>query len=528
MLAHAGYLLATVQKLWSREHYQFFPIVVIGVAVLAWLRLQDFVSTHNPGLSLRVVFYGTVSCLLFGTAAFLHSNWLGSLSMLASLWTLIWFVGGSQLASQLRGPCALLLLIVPLPLNLDLQLVLGLQKTATNFASSLLDMCGLRHAISGVAIKTLEKSFMVAEACSGVHSLFSCLCVMAVVCTLLQYGVIRVLLNLLQTVGWVIAANALRVFLIVYSYKVWGVSLESGWRHDLLGGSTYVLALLFSLSTDRLFLYLVPAHRYDSLTDMLNYGAGTVTTQVAQSIEGSGKSVKNFLNKPRLKEPSSTIVAFATVILIFFPVGALSASGFLRSAAPQGIAVNSEFKKQLQTAMRSADLLPASIGQWTLSENVAVDSKSKAPHVYTYTGSGLTVTFSVHRFFNTWNDVWPAYKGQGWKLEKSSDNENSGSHYARTISLYGDDSKHATSVSSCFDSQLRALEPTDAGSLVVLLLQRAGLKEKSSLHVPPVFQVELFCESEDQLLTEERQNLESLFFELSENVLTAIEETEVE
>jgi hypothetical protein len=60
---------------------------------------------------------GSVSILLFAGAAILHSNLLGSLTILSSLWTLVWFFGGQRVADLLRGPVFLLLLIVPLPWN---------------------------------------------------------------------------------------------------------------------------------------------------------------------------------------------------------------------------------------------------------------------------------------------------------------------------------------------------------------------------------------------------------------------------
>ena len=79
-----------------------------------------------------------------------------------------WFFGGFDIAGKLSGPVFLLLLMIPIPLNFDLKLVIWLQKVATAAASSLLDMLQVWHNTSGVAITTVQRSFMVEEASSKV------------------------------------------------------------------------------------------------------------------------------------------------------------------------------------------------------------------------------------------------------------------------------------------------------------------------------------------------------------------------
>lgn len=174
LLLHAAFLLQTAARLWERDHYRFFPVILCAVGLLVWFRIDGFKWNHTPQLSLRVIILGIVSLGLFTAATVLHSSFLGSVTALCSLWTCIWFLGGVELADRLRGPVFMLVLLIPLPLGKDLSLVVSLQKFASAAASSLLDVVDVRHLTSGVAITTVDKNYMVNEACSGIHSLFSC------------------------------------------------------------------------------------------------------------------------------------------------------------------------------------------------------------------------------------------------------------------------------------------------------------------------------------------------------------------
>lgn len=520
VVSHLLFVWATAQRLASRDHYQFFPVVLIGVGVLVWFRVGDFKNKHKPKISVRVVAYGILACLLFVTANLLNSNWLGILSCILSLWTLVWFVGGSKLVNLVRGPLALLLLIVPLPMDLDLRLVLWLQQVATNCASSLLDMAGLRHGISGVAIMTEQKSFMVAEACSGVHSLFSCLSVIGVVCVLQRYGTFRCLLNIAQTIAWVLAANTLRVFLIVYSYKVWEVNLESGLPHDLLGAGTYCLALILALSTDRFFLFLVPASSLGSLAET-SLDDAAPSGQAAKTLIESGDSVKKFLNKPRVKEHRSTIVMFVVVFLFFVPIAALGATGVIGGPSLHSPAVNVTFQDML-SAIRLTEHVPAKIGPWSLAAAEDTPAVADSP---VYVKGGLKVRLSMNRSLSQWNDLLPMYQQQGLKLQQVTDSLPAAGKQLKTLSMYDDAGQYTTSVSACFDSKLRTLrENTSSGSPVTTLLRRLGLKSPDYQPTLPVFQLELSCSDSGQLLLEERQSMESLFHGVSEAVCQALRE----
>src|SRR5690606_29788976 len=127
---------------------------------------------------------------------------LGWVSFLLFLWTAAHLLLAPGTMARIRQSFAVLLLIIPLPLNLDTRLVVWLQKLATEQGGLLLDYVGLHHSVSGVSVRVPERVFLIDDACSGIHSLFSALATMLVFSVYCRYGLIRTLVTLLQTAFW--------------------------------------------------------------------------------------------------------------------------------------------------------------------------------------------------------------------------------------------------------------------------------------------------------------------------------------
>ena len=537
LLLHAGFFCGLAVWLWSRDHYQFFPLVLCGSAALAWYRLQDAKWNHTPCLTLRVAGLGTAACMLFAAAALIQSNWLGSLAGILSLWALIWFYGGFDIADRLRGPVFLLLLTIPIPLNFDLKLVIWLQKVATAAASSLLDMLQVWHNTSGVAITTVQRSFMVEEACSGIHSLFSCLCAVIFVCVLRRSGFLRIVINAIQTAGWVIAANAIRVFLVIYAFSKWDLPLDKGWPHEALGVATYALALVLSLSTDRLFLFFVPTSHIPFVDAGATYSAsGNVVSQLLTFIGTSRKRLNRFLNQGRLAERLSISIVASVLVLLFAPFAFVDYSRLLASskavAGESGIAGAPNLDGNLSEVVPD-NAVPHKVEQWQLVNTDRVNRTPDDPQgtnstVFTFAGEGLTVRFSVDGYYSEWHDLAYCYTALDWKLKSQQNYKDaSAGNHATQLSLYTDDGQYSVSYFSCFDSQLQSVKPGAATIGVIptfsVLMERLpwsspSRPEKATI-VPPIFQLQLMCSSSHELLDYERENLQRLFSVLSQHAL---------
>jgi exosortase/archaeosortase family protein len=112
---------------------------------------------------------------------------------------------------------------------------------------------------------------MVAEACSGLQSLFTILFLAALVFCLKRRSLIHGLC--LLSFGLILSGmmNILRVVTIAVAWEVNGTDLSTGWPHDTLGYLCLGLAAAMLLSADRLLEFLL-----DPLLDVRRHGGGSL------------------------------------------------------------------------------------------------------------------------------------------------------------------------------------------------------------------------------------------------------------
>jgi exosortase len=525
LLIHAPFLIGWGKWMSGREHYQFFPLILVGFVSLVWHKIRLLQWPEGPIFSVRCGIYLLASWVLYFLVVRTNSHWIGLISCLMALWTTVWFFGGTSVADELRGPFVFLILLVPLPLNMDLQCIVGLQKVATWLASGVLDLMELRHTVSGVALRTAQKAFMVEEACSGIHSLFSAVSAMIFFGVYCRYGVPRLVLTLLQVVFWVVAANAFRVFILVYADSRYQVALDTGWRHETLSLVTYALVLVFSLSTDQLLRFLFPISQGAVLS------AQEELTEVL--FKPPREFLANFLDKPVLKGKLVLLVPATLAMLMYVPLAGMVLAGQLRHSS----AVPSAYDMQSVGAMStlSGDTLPASIAGWTRGKFQAIqrdpaDSFGMTSSIWEFSGHGMTVSVSVDGMYSEFHDLAFCYIGSGWKLFAGDNGLIETNQvvlpHTRLI-LYKNSGEYAAVYFTCFDSQRTAVNPPEAsGNLLRALKNRlvsGGLigTQKAPI-VPPVFQVQLMATSGQELLPHEIHVLEELFGNVRAQILTQL------
>ena len=147
-VACAPLLWILAQRLWRSEHYQFFPIAILGAGYLAYTQLGD-PRAIVPGSGLLRNVTTLVVLLLTTVAVFLESPWLLAAVALVALLCFFYGLGGWSLVRRWFPAWVVLSLAVPLPLGIDLQLIIVLQRVATRWASGCLDLLGYRHLVRG-------------------------------------------------------------------------------------------------------------------------------------------------------------------------------------------------------------------------------------------------------------------------------------------------------------------------------------------------------------------------------------------
>ncbi len=223
---------------WERGPlYVWLPLLLIGFALLV-----HATKVRSPWLSL-VSFQATSLAII----AFLWS-WSGVRSFFAG-WAFCWMA-------------------LPLPGNLDVRLINHLREFTTSWSSSLLDYLGVLHRVNGNVIDIPGISLFIADACTGIHSLFV-LITAAFFWGLWQRRTVpHTILLLLGTVSVVLIENVARVTLVTYLCES-DTRYSEGWRHSLIGFALFGISLTLIASLDGLILFLLPVKDWSFIATLL-------------------------------------------------------------------------------------------------------------------------------------------------------------------------------------------------------------------------------------------------------------------
>ncbi|MFN6313461.1 MAG: exosortase/archaeosortase family protein [Planctomyces sp.] len=246
LAAHLPFAVLHYVGTWKLVHYQFFPF---ALGMFAWL----FHTRRDPSLerwgwfSLALI---GVDLMLLVASVWLSSPWLAVAGLLAVLTA--WCrasrergYGGSLLCLSL-----LLVLTLRLPNDLDTQLIQWLQGRTTSLASGICHRIGLVHFSDGNILTVPGKQFLIAEACSGVKSLFTIMFIAALVIAMKRRSVLHGLTLVLLGMGTAGLMNTVRVLSVIMVWEQYQFDLSTGWIHDALGYVTLGIAALMLMSAD--------------------------------------------------------------------------------------------------------------------------------------------------------------------------------------------------------------------------------------------------------------------------------------
>ena len=250
-LAAVGGLLAllyvpTVQWLvdrwtlsvWHNGHGMVIPFVVGYFVYLELKRVRDLPASSSvwgflflvPALVLHVLDTGIHTQLLSA----------GSLVLLMPGLSLLFL--GRRRTAEIAFPLAFLALMLPIPLAFTEPVHLVLRKVATTGAAAVIPWLGITSYVEGTTFHLARATLHVGDSCSGFSTLYAAVAVAA----LTAYScpdVKRRLVVLAVAAPLAIAANVLRVILLIAIVKWNGIDVLSTWIHPASGMLTFALSL---------------------------------------------------------------------------------------------------------------------------------------------------------------------------------------------------------------------------------------------------------------------------------------------
>jgi len=164
-------------------------------------------------------------------------------SLVLLLAALVLFLAGWRWTGQLAFPIGFLLLAIPLPYVIYYSLTAPMQALAARAAIAGLRVMGVPAMAQGNIIHLPDTTLEVAEACSGIRSLYAFLALGALLARAMPGPPWARGLVFLSTIPLSIAANALRVWGSSMGAYLIGPKATEGTVHELFGLIVFAAAL---------------------------------------------------------------------------------------------------------------------------------------------------------------------------------------------------------------------------------------------------------------------------------------------
>jgi exosortase len=390
--AYAPLLLKFAARLWATDHYSFFPLLLIASSLLIYLRVREQ-KRFKPGATAIQVVGISLSFLLLATGVLLTSPYLAAISALCMILSLVYAFGRWTLVRAILPVWLLLWLAIPLPLGFDGKLIIALQRIATAHASGILDAANYWHYLDGMIIHRPARSYQVEEACSGIHSLFSSLFFTGLYLILTKTGPVRSILVLVSAFFWVVVANVGRVVLVVVLVDSFGIPVDRGLPHSILGMFVFLGCLGLIAGTERFFAYVWPP-------------SGTKRRRQKK------RARKHDALAPLpARTLSMAAVCFSVLVLIQFI-----------SFVSGGSIDAGELTSIRLLESDGADLLPVHLAGWqqTGYERVtraASNSNGSISRVWSFEREERRCHVSIDGPFLGWHNLGDCLQSQGWTLQ---------------------------------------------------------------------------------------------------------------
>jgi exosortase len=231
---HGPFLIAAAAWFALGKRGQFDPAMFRPAPVLGWIAILGGVVLLYVGRSQEILSIETLAALPILTGAIL-------------------MVGGWPVFRILAFPIFLLFFAVPPPGWLLDAVTLPLKAWISDSVTRLLYAAGYPIAQNGVVIMIGPYQLLVKDACAGMNSIFALSAIGIIYVYIMRYGSWwRNIALLLAILPITVAANFLRVILLVLIAYHFGSSAVEGWVHDVTGVSLFAAAFAIIVLFDML------------------------------------------------------------------------------------------------------------------------------------------------------------------------------------------------------------------------------------------------------------------------------------
>lgn len=398
---HVPYVILYFNNLRGYSHYDFFPLALLASAFLLWQRWGGF-KPGAIGFQRRTLglFIGSMTVGLLAVA--FSSSWIAYLGFLIAVSAVLLNTRDKETNKSNIALVVPLILLWQPPYSPNLTgdvVVTGyLQRICTTIVSSVLDVLRIAHVNTGTILSIPGRDMGVAEACSGVQSMFLYLAFTGLLSVFQRRHWLHGVILMVSTVAWTLLTNSLRILLIVMAAYYFEYDLTAGLVHDSLG---YVL-MIFGLGLILLF----------------DYGLSGV-------FEGQ-RSNDNVRLKKKVGDPTSTnappairwsLLTISLSLIAFLILIAQSIDSILafKTNRDKISFFSSNPILEVESELMPDNLLGlAKVGYRRENRERGADFGERSD-IWTYSDRDNSVTVSFDQAFPGWHELTRCYENAGWK-----------------------------------------------------------------------------------------------------------------
>lgn len=232
--------LVYLVQVWLASPYYSHGFLVLPVsALLAWFRRKELVEAKPAGAGAVVLAMGLV---VYAVGFIYKIQWLWVFSVLPVTAGLLLYFRGVRATRSMLFPICFLLFMIPLPV-LD-SITVPLQLASTSGSASIVQAFGLPVITTGTEIQLTGSTFIIGATCSGMSTLISLLALTALFAYLLKGHYLKRTVLFLLVFPIAVAANVLRITLLLFVAHTWGSEAALGSFHSLSSPIVFLLAIL--------------------------------------------------------------------------------------------------------------------------------------------------------------------------------------------------------------------------------------------------------------------------------------------
>jgi exosortase len=239
------------KETWSHEEGAHGPLVICIVAWLLWRNMPSTRKVASPGRPTIIAV-----ALLLSLAAYILGEafdfiTLGTAGVYGVGLTIFYSQFGFRAVTQNKFAFFYLLFALPPPSSWIDRLTFPLKQLVSVTATAMLQLFGLPVVHEGVVIYVAQYQLLVEDACSGLNSIIGLLAITLIYIYLARGSSWRQSLFLASlTIPIAIAANIIRIIVLILLTYYEGDDVAQGFLHQVAGIFVFLLSLLLIMAID--------------------------------------------------------------------------------------------------------------------------------------------------------------------------------------------------------------------------------------------------------------------------------------